>query len=653
MAHALFATLAFILASTSRSAPPPVEAFAALPTITDVNLSPSGAEIAWADRSSVEAYVVIVDLASNSVKHRISIGTDYKLRDLAWSDDDTLLITLSQTHRDNVPGGHKREIWRTLAIDFASGKGHALLMTSGARQLVTGAELLAWHTAKPKTVIMTTLDFDANVFRKEVGSRIASTRGQSGWTVNLYEVDTLTGKGKVIEQGSAYTEAWVVDKGGRCIARSDWNPAASTYRVLAKDGTAWREIYTRNGRSDMTLEGVSADGTAVIAVGANESGRRVLWKIPLDGSGIKVLYENPDSDVGSVIADRFDGSTVGVSLGGLDQNVHWFDKQAEARFNTVARAFKDRQVWVYGRSADGRRVLARVESPSHPATYYLVDFNRRTADTVGDEYPALNDAALGEVRPIRYAARDGTSIPAYLTLPPNVEAKNLPLVVLPHGGPESQDEYGFGWWPQFLATRGYAVLQPQFRGSTGYGDAFRRAGYHQWGLLMQDDVTDGVRSLIQQGIANPRRVCIVGGSYGGYAALAGAAFTPDLYRCAISVNGVSDLPRMLGWAKEHFGDESDAVYYWKDSIGTVFEKNVIERSPVNAADRIQIPILLLHGVDDSTVPIAQSESMARELTKNHKTVTLVKLPGEDHWLSRGETRLRVLTEIEKFLAENL
>ena len=197
------------------------------------------------------------------------------------------------------------------------------------------------------------------------------------------------------------------------------------------------------------------------------------------------------------------------------------------------------------------------------------------------------------------------------------------------------------------------ALQPQFRGSTGFGDTFRRAGYHQWGLLMQDDITDGVKDTIAQGIADPKRICIVGASYGGYAALAGAAFTPDLYKCAVSIGGVSNLPEMLGWTKGRHGKESNSVAYWGESIGSAFDKNVIERSPALAADRIRIPILLLHGVDDTVVPLAQSEDMARALAEAERPATLIKLPGEDHWLSRPATRLQVLREIEKFLHANL
>jgi len=238
----------------------------------------------------------------------------------------------------------------------------------------------------------------------------------------------------------------------------------------------------------------------------------------------------------------------------------------------------------------------------------------------------------------------------YLTLPADAVEKNLPLVVMPHGGPEDRDETGFDWLAQFIASRGYAVLQPQFRGSTGRGRAHADAGRHQWGLRMQDDVTDGVQALISQGIVDPKRVCIVGWSYGGYAALAGAAFTPDMYACAASIGGVSDLPVMLGVITRDGGRESDAFAYWRDHIGSPFDPNVIAKSPARAAMTVRAPILLLHGTNDTVVPIEQSRLMASALRKARKPVEIIELTGEDHWMKTSSTsRIRTLTELERFL----
>jgi dipeptidyl aminopeptidase/acylaminoacyl peptidase len=180
-----------------------------------------------------------------------------------------------------------------------------------------------------------------------------------------------------------------------------------------------------------------------------------------------------------------------------------------------------------------------VDGPQMPRSYFFLDRTTHKARFIASTYPKLNKDQLGKTKPFPYKARDGLDIPSYLTLPPGKTPKMLPVVILPHGGPRARDEMAFDWQAQFLANRGYAVMQPNFRGSSGYGRRFEEAGYGQWGLKMQDDITDGVRKLIADGIADPKRICIVGGSYGGYAALAGAAFTPDLYACAVSWAGIS------------------------------------------------------------------------------------------------------------------
>ena len=321
-------------------------------------------------------------------------------------------------------------------------------------------------------------------------------------------------------------------------------------------------------------------------------------------------------------------------LGGITPEYHWIDPLDEQRYAEVARRFPGRTVTLYSQSQDRQRVVAYVSGPSNPAVYYLVDLRSHTADIVGEEYPGLAHVALGEQRTLVYKARDGAPIAAYLTVPAGGEAKQLPLVVLPHGGPESRDYPRFDWWAQFLVTRGYAVLQPQYRGSAGFGEAFRLAGRRQWGSLMQDDLTDGVRAMIEQGVADGGRVCIVGASYGGYAALAGAAFTPELYACAVSVNGPANLPEMLAWQVSQRGKESSTAGYWVDSIGSRLDPQVLARSPAKAVEHVRAPILLIYSADDTVVPPSQSREMAQALKEHGTPVELVRLEGDDHWLSR-------------------
>ena len=463
-----------------------------------------------------------------------------------------------------------------------------------------------------------------------------------------------TGRGRKLASGTGFTVDWVVDAAGEPVARAEWEHARDAFSVLARQpGGAWKEVYRLGNGATLELNGLTRDGKAVAAQGSGGAGQSRLWAIALDGSGAAVLAEDPARDVVAVQYDPYSRHPIGAWLGGVDPEVRWFDAEAEARFGKVARAFPGRTVQLFGRSANGERVLASVSSPSLPPVYYLVDFATRRADIVGEAYPALVDEPLGRVSPIDYPARDGTRIPAYLTLPPGDRDEGLPLVVLPHGGPEARDDYAFDWFAQFLATRGYAVLQPQFRGSTGFGDDFRRAGYGEWGGLMQDDVTDGVKAMIERGVADPRRICIVGASYGGYAALAGVTLTPGLYACAVSVNGLSDLPMAIGQQKRAEGAESNSYDYWRRSIGVAHDEKLARRSPARLAGQVEVPVLLVHGVDDTVVPVSQSRAMARALKAAGKPHVLIELPGEDHWLSRTATRIRVLEETERFLASHL
>ena len=457
----------------------------------------------------------------------------------------------------------------------------------------------------------------------------------------------------MIDSGSPFTEDWVVDRAGQAVARSEWNPVTRNFLIMAKDGKGWKRIYSSELDYEFSLIGLSADGQLILARSTLGSDRFKIWGIPIAGGDISLFYEHPTEDVTSIVTDRFSGAPVGFHIGGLVPTIHWIDPKLESLQKAVSKAFPDRNVSIFDRSEDFKRIVAHVESASQPPIYYLIDFSKGTADIIGEAYPALAEAAMGAQRTMTYKSRDGFDIPAYLTMPPGREPRNLPLVVFPHGGPYARDDTGFDWWTQFMATRGYVVLQPQFRGSFGFGGKLLRAGNRQWGRGMQDDITDGVRHLVDQGIADPKRVCIVGASYGGYAALAGAAFTPDLYACAVSVAGISDIPNMAGFILKRSGEESDSLQAWKDLIGNPSDEELARFSPARSIDTIRAPILLVHGTNDTVVPISQSQSFAHLLQAKSKNYELIELQGEDHWLSAGESRLRLLTAIETFLARHL
>jgi dipeptidyl aminopeptidase/acylaminoacyl peptidase len=646
----LWLSLAWVSAGASQ---PPAEAFGRTPAFSRIAMSPDGRSIAIDQVTDDGSAIVILDIGQKQPRRVIEIDPEQKLRDVAWASNQYLLIDVSAAVNLAGPPSTRatREIWRTMAVRVDSGSPQWML-GDDRRGTLTGARVLA-AIPERKALTMSAWDFAETRYRRAIGSNLADPRRDSGWVSTLFDVDIDTGKGRVVERGTPYTLAWLVNAEGRAIARSEWRSGTSEFTVLARPRSRWRRIF-RSHNPGLSLSGTTSDGKAIVGIsGYEDSDFTRAWKIPVDGSPPSVLFELPASDVTDAISDPYTGIVVGFRSGGAIPAPHWIDAALDQQQWTLDKAFPGRQVNVLQRSKDGRRALVSAESPSHPPVCYLVDFDAATADLVGEAYPELAGVRMGEMEVIEYVTRDEVLLPAYLTVPPGAQAEHLPLVVMPHGGPEARDAFGFDWWSQFLATRGYAVLRPQFRGSTGFGRAHRTAGYRQWGKRMQDDVTDGVRYLIARGIADPERICIVGASYGGYAALAGAALTPDLYACAASVNGVADLPSMLGHEHSRGGDHSNTLAYWKQHIGPATDPQLARVSPARAADQIRVPVLLMHGVEDTVVPISQSESMAEALQEAGKAYALVRLPGEDHWLSRDQTRTLVLKELETFLGPHL
>jgi dipeptidyl aminopeptidase/acylaminoacyl peptidase len=252
------------------------------------------------------------------------------------------------------------------------------------------------------------------------------------------------------------------------------------------------------------------------------------------------------------------------------------------------------------------------------------------------------------VETVQFKAADGLSISGYLTLPRGRAAKQLPMVVLPHGGPGERDVPGFNWLAQGIASRGYAVLMVNYRGSYGYGRGFTEAGYGQWGGKMQTDISDGVRDLARRGVVDPTRVCIAGRGFGGYAALAGATFEPGVYRCAAAIAGISDVERFLAPMNER------AQKWWLRYVGAtrVTAGRLVDISPARHAKDISAPVLLMHGRDDTVIPIAQTETMAASLRREGKSVEVTMLEGEDHWLSRSATRRQSLETLMAFVEKH-
>ena len=378
--------------------------------------------------------------------------------------------------------------------------------------------------------------------------------------------------------------------------------------------------------------------------------------VPLAGGAARPVQSS--GPVPSLVFDGTSGLWIGKVEAGDQREMVMFDPALQAKVRGAAKAFANYHLEIVSHSDDFNRMIVATDGGADSSTYWddsgtywLVDVTAHSAKMLGEAYPDIKEANIGPVRMVDWKAGDGLALRGVLTLPPGRPAKALPVVVLPHGGPEDRDYPGFDWWAQALASRGYAVFQPNFRGSSGYGDAFFQAGQGQWGRKMQTDISDGLAALAAQGIVDPKRACIVGASYGGYAALAGVTVQHGLYRCAVAFAGVADLREMLRTVADENDVTSDVMRYWKSFMGVtnMSQASLSEISPVELADHADAPILLIHGKDDTTVRLEQSLAMQRALNHAGKSVEFIELPDEDHYLSREATRQAMLKATVAFV----
>lgn len=613
------------------AAAPPLEAYGKLPGLEQVVISPDGEKLAYVAVAGDARRLNVVTLKGQALA-AIALG-DNKVRDVMWGDNDHLLITTSTTNRlcalcdrtENFVSQSYSISKRSLAVLLkdTDGAAGAFGMAAPYIKRVNGRDIVVV----------------ASYLNEDFDYRPAQ-----------FVVDLDTGKGKVFDFNFG-----VMDEDGYIVAGyQHFSQDGGRWRLVTGAKTGLRELFVQNkvGLDAPELLGYGrSDGTVLLKV--LEEDQWNYYEIDLV-SGARKAFEVP---VGAtpyidMATDRFMGFTALVG----DAYSYTFDDPAmAASWAKVAQAFKGKNPHVVSWSRDYRKAIIRTIGAGETGAYYLMDFAANSATPIGVSYPAIKAEQVNDTRFVSYKAADGFEVPAYLTLPRGRDPRNLPLIVLPHGGPQSRDEPGFDWWTEALASRGYAVLRPQFRGSDGFGVSHTRAGYGEWGRKMQTDLSDGVRWLAADGVVDPKRVCIVGASYGGYAAMAGVSLDQGVYRCAVAVAGVSDLKRFLAFKKEETGAANSlGVRFWRRFLGTDKGGDAVlaQISPLQQVDRFSAPILLIHGKDDVIVPYDQSELLAKALARAGKPHEFVTLQGEDHWLSRGSTRLQMLQATVAFVEKH-
>ncbi|HMA51242.1 MAG TPA: S9 family peptidase [Magnetospirillaceae bacterium] len=631
------ALCSFVLALPSLGADAPkapvpsAEAFGKLPRMESPQISPDGAWIAYLTPVQGRVSIAVASLkAGGDAKPQIIAPSDAEMSWVRWVNSDRLLVGVHFTKE--VDGG-----------------------TRGRIKFV-GSYLISLDRDGRNMVELTARDGDFNPVLLSVGGflrvidhdhvmMLLPTKDGGGHIDDIVSEDVYTGRTTFLARGHDEAVDYAAGPPGSPYAALFVHEKSGKAELMIHDGGTFRPVREFASREEAYYPLGYGDDPNILYVSApNPAGRRAVFGFDLTTRQLaREVASDPELDVAGAI--RVGGKVAGALK--ADGRQIFFDPGLQAIADGLNKAVPHSRQLLHPAAIDSPQILVEMEHDYLPLSYALYDRATHHLAVLKDTYPQLPDESLSERRIIAYPARDGTTIPAYLTLPAGKAGNNLPFVVLPHGGPAAHDEPGFDWLAEFLASRGYGVLQPQFRGSDGYGRAFREAGYGEWGGLMQDDVTDGAEWAIKQNYADPARLCIVGWSYGGYAALMGVAKTPTLFKCAASIAGVTDLEQLY---RER--DRFDFSQWHLSKLAADAEA-ARKVSPTFLVDHIRSPVLLIHGEQDGTVDYEHAVRMKEAMEKAHKPVELVTLPDMDHYARTEADRAAVLRALERFLAANI
>lgn len=659
IAACLSAVAVFAFSSPTSAQSSASSRFVERPQAFAATLSPNGGSIALVRQVGASQVLTIVDLETQRGRALQQIREEEGQYEwVAWKGDDRVIygvrlkaIFEGRRRTGTMQRSEDREVdfFRVMSIG-ADGSGFAQMfegqMRSTARSGGSNA-LLDILRGDPEHVLLLSAD-------------------QAG--VGVWRASVRSGRAEQVVGPSQNVSSYVTDGAGNAVIRMEILNGLAGYRIFRRAAGAEAWTFVLEARRAATA--TNSPDFNVLGPGPGLNQVYVLARVGGQNLASLYLYNTENGEMGEPLQQPVAADASPPLVDGLGRqliatcefwqrlNCRARDPAMQRHLSAIDSFFEHRTtVNVIDISDDGNRWLLRAEGPMEPGGFYLYDRGAARISAIADVHPGIGESDLSPTEILNYTARDGAPLWAYVTARAGVMGAR-PMVVLPHGGPEVRDYYGYDAFAQFLASRGYVVVQPNFRGSFGQGRDFADAGRAQWGRRMQDDVTDAVRHLIQTGVADPARICIVGASYGGYAALAGAALTPDLYRCAVSISGVSDLSAMLRAARSGVGGSQAMDFqYWSRSIGDpdADRAALLATSPSEQAAAITADVLLIHGDHDETVPIRQSEIMADALRDARKPAHFVRIPDEGHtWAEWDREHLLTLyNEVDVFLARHL
>lgn len=628
--------------------------FGAREAVQQISLSPDGKRIVvlTADaKRGVKALIYTVDGSAPPTALIASNGEKEQLNSCQWASNDRLICGLSFTQgrvRDMV--GFDRLV--TISVDGKSAKVLSAAPSVNALGVMQdGGRIIDWQGDASGSAVLMTRQYVPSV---STGSHIdGSSEG-----LGVERVDPVTLRRVPVEKPRETAQEYITDGQGRVrvmglrpTTGSGYSGSKILYQYRKADSNTWLPLSVVGGDAQTSsgFDPYAVDPTLNVAYGLDaQDGRTALFKIALDGSLKRdLVFARPDVDVAGLIRIGRQRRVVGVSYVTDRRQAEFFDPELKKLGAGLAKVLPQRPlVQFVDATADESKLLLWTGSDIDPGEYMLFDKQTRQLGSLLLVRPPLDGMTLAPVKAVTFPAADGTAIPAYLTLPPGKPGTNLPAIVMPHGGPGDRDEWGFDWLVQFFAARGYAVLQPNYRGSTGYGEGwFKQNGFKSWRTAI-GDVNDGGRWLVKQGIAAADTLAIVGWSYGGYAALQSAVLDPKLFKAIVAIAPVTDLEAL----RQEHADYTD--FKLVDAfIGK--GPHVVQGSPAQNAGRITAPVLMFHGDMDQNVGIDESRMMANRLRNAGKSVELVEFKGLAHQLDDSEARTAMLDRSDSFLREKM
>ncbi|MEP0190721.1 MAG: prolyl oligopeptidase family serine peptidase [Erythrobacter sp.] len=619
---------------------PALSEYGKLPEIEEVAISPSGQRIALLLQVKGKRLLVGYE-GKDIVLKPISVG-DMKVRYIQWIGEDRVNLVASQT--EDLGYG-----WTTDKAEFYVGRIIPVNPQAEAGVIF----------AKHKTLLDTIVGnygvrqiagkwygFYGGIQLKRSGNDRLKYEWNHGRPF-LFKVDMQTLQAKKIANAAqdGWDNDWLIDANGEVAATFAINDSSGKWRLRGNSNKVIAQGQNETGR--VGIVGLGQGGLSVI-MSERSATSNDWYEISLADGSRKPFLDEVNWD--RLYFDDMTGHLIGYLADQGEPKPVFFDKELESSAGRIRRAFGKLETRMIDWTSDLKKAVVRTSGNQDSGTIFAIDIEQGRADAIAYERDLIGPQHVGPISTFEYTASDGTQMDGILTLPPGKEAKKLPVVVLPHGGPHSADHPDFDWWAQAYASKGYAVFQPNFRGSTNRNGAFVRAGYGEWGRKMQTDKSDGLAALAEAGIVDSNRACIVGASYGGYAALAGVTIQKDIYRCAVAVAPVSDIRNMFREDYRATNNDRTTQKALLEQLGPRDRWDAV--SPLKLAEKASAPIMLIHGKDDVVVPYSHSSKMADKLKDYKKPYEIVTLDGEDHWLSLSNTRQLMLEKAVGFVEKH-